>query len=49
MDLLASGATRGGGGAMGRQNRAFGVDEMVRNKVFKGTGNFWERRKKFLG
>ena len=31
----------------GRQNRAFDVDEMVRKKVFKGTENFWERRKIF--
>ena len=34
-----------GAGRPGRQNRTFVVDEMVRNKVFKGTENFWVRRK----
>ena len=31
----------------GRQNRTFGVYEMVRKKVFERTENFWVRRKCF--
>ena len=37
-----------GAGSPGRrQNRTFGVDEMVRKKVFECTENFWVRRKFF--
>ena len=43
MEWIAPGGTLGGGW----QNRAFGVDEMVRKKVFTGTEIFWEGRKIF--
>ena len=45
-----SGVARGGAmgaGCHGRQNRTFGVNEMVRMKVLKGEENFWLRRKIF--
>ena len=36
-----------GAGRPRRQNCTFGVDKMVRIKVFKGAENFWVRRKIF--
>ena len=53
--MLSQWCSKGGGGGGppraahlgGRQNRTFGVDEMVRKKVFERTENFWVRRKFF--
>ena len=48
MQYAVSGVAGGnGGGPPGRQNRTSGVVGMVRKKVFKGTVNFWVRRKIF--
>ena len=41
------GVGRPGGTFGGRQNCTFGVDEMVRKKVFERTENFWVRIKFF--
>ena len=53
--MLSQWCSKGGGGGGppraahlgGQQNRTFGVDEMVRKKVFECTENFWVRRKFF--